>query len=240
MDDYPRAPILTDQEAHLDLHMWMIVSTSTLSRVATVLDAGSVDPEKAADAAHYKELADSLKTVLRDNFWDESRQMYDDFYIDKDGKKQFDGHTGYLNFFPLFLGGIDPSDDRFETVFQMLISNSTGLWTDYGLRSLSKNDPYYQMGQNYWTSPIWMNINFLIVSALHSFSSADSVGDNLKTDIKEAYQKLRMNLVDMVVNSYASTGYIWEVYNDDTGAGMDNHPFTGWSALVTNLMAEIY
>ena len=49
-----------------------------------------------------------------------------------------------------------------------------------------------------------------------------------------------MNLVNMVVNSYTSTGYIWEVYNDDSGAGMDNHPFTGWSALVTNLMAEMF
>ena len=58
--------------------------------------------------------------------------------------------------------------------------------------------------------------------------------------MKDAYKKLRMNLVDMVVNSYSKTGYIWEVYNDETGDGMDNHPFTGWSALVTNLMAELY
>jgi len=78
LDDYPRAPILTEQEAHLDLQMWMIVSTRTLSRVATVLG-------KTDDAAHYKDLSESFKTVLRDNFWDESRQIYDEFYIDKDG-----------------------------------------------------------------------------------------------------------------------------------------------------------
>ena len=58
--------------------MWMIVSTRTLSRVATVLG-------KTDDAAHYKDLSESFKTVLRDNFWDESRQIYDEFYIDKDG-----------------------------------------------------------------------------------------------------------------------------------------------------------
>jgi len=44
----------------------------------------------------------------------------------------------------------------------------------------------------------------------------------------------------MIVSSYTATGFIWEVYNDMSGAGMDNHPFTGWSALVTNLMAEVY
>jgi len=46
MDDYPRAPILTDQEAHLDLQVWMIVSSRALSRVASVL--GNTD-----DAEHY-------------------------------------------------------------------------------------------------------------------------------------------------------------------------------------------
>jgi hypothetical protein len=46
MDDYPRAPILTTDEAHVDLQTWMIVSTRVLSRVATILD-------KTEDAAYY-------------------------------------------------------------------------------------------------------------------------------------------------------------------------------------------
>ena len=50
LDDYPRAPILTDQEAHLDLHMWMIVSTETLARLAEIL--GKTDDEK-----HYSNLS---------------------------------------------------------------------------------------------------------------------------------------------------------------------------------------
>ena len=154
--------------------MWMIVSTSTLSRVATILS-------KADDASHYEDLASTYKKILRENFWDSSRQIYDDFYINENGKKTFNGHIGYINYFPFFLGGIDPSEDRFEIVFQSLISNNTGLWTDYGIRSLSQFDPYYQLGQNYWTSPIWMNINFLIVSALHDFSKNDSIDENLKT-----------------------------------------------------------
>jgi len=46
MDDYPRAPILTDSEAHVDLQVWMIVSSRALSRVASVLN-------KTDDAEHY-------------------------------------------------------------------------------------------------------------------------------------------------------------------------------------------
>lgn len=46
MDDYPRAPFLTTEEAHLDLQVWMIVSSRALSRVAAVLD-------KTEDAEFY-------------------------------------------------------------------------------------------------------------------------------------------------------------------------------------------
>jgi len=168
MDDYPRAPIMTDMEAHLDLHMWMVVSTRTVSRIADILG-------KSDDVIHYSDLAADFLVVLKEHFWDEDRQIYDEFYIDEDGNKKFDGHTGYLNFFPLFLEGIDPSDDRFEVMMNKLVSNTTGMWSDYGIRSLSKFDPYYRLGDDYWTSPIWMNINFLITSALHSYSTSTEV-----------------------------------------------------------------
>ena len=49
-----------------------------------------------------------------------------------------------------------------------------------------------------------------------------------------------MNLVNMIVSQYVNTGFIWEVYDDLTGDGLDNHPFTGWSALVVNILAERY
>jgi len=42
------------------------------------------------------------------NFWDESRGIFDDIYRDEQGNMQFDGHLGYLNFWPLFLNVLDP------------------------------------------------------------------------------------------------------------------------------------
>lgn len=162
MDDYPRAPILTDQEAHVDLQVWMIVSSRALSRVAKVLG-------KTEDAEHYAQNVETFTQVLLDNFWDSERQMFDDFYYDEAGSKQFERHTGYLNFWPFFLNAIDTSDERFEIVVSKLIDKDFGMWTDYGIRSLSINDDYYRLGDNYWTSPIWMNINYLIVTALYNY-----------------------------------------------------------------------
>mmetsp|Transcript_37923 Transcript_37923/g.46210 ORF Transcript_37923/g.46210 Transcript_37923/m.46210 type:complete len:305 (+) Transcript_37923:1395-2309(+) len=207
MDDYPRAPILTEDEAHLDLQTWMIVSTSVLSRVATVLG-------KTEDATLYSGKAKTYQETLLDNFWDENRQMFDDFYMDAAGEKQFDGHTGYLNFWPLFLNAIDTSDARFETTVNKLMDTETGLWTDYGIRSLSINDPYYMLGDDYWTSPIWMNINFLITSALYKYGKDATIEETLRSSIASHYATLRLNLINMIVDSYSATGFIWEVYND--------------------------
>lgn len=85
-----------------------------------------------------------------------------------------------------------------------------------------------------------MNINFLFTSALHTYSLDQTLGIELKAQIGGAYSSLRLALIDMISNEYERTGFIWEVYDDQAGEGRDNHPFTGWSALFTNLMSEIY
>lgn len=86
--------------------------------------------------------------------------------------------------------------------------------TPFGVRSLSIYDPYYRLGDNYWTSPIWININFLIVKALHKFSSSAVIVDEVKSEIRLAYEQLRGGVIDMIASEYERTGYIWEVYDD--------------------------
>lgn len=236
MDDYPRAPILTEQEAHLDLQVWMVVSSRTIAKVAGLLG-------KTTDSAFYEAQAKNITDMIEEHFWDESRNIYDEFYFDEANQKQFDGHLGYLNFWPVFLNAVDSNSTRFETMMRKLIDKDNGIWTPFGLRSLSSHDPYFKQGVNYWTSPIWMNINFLINKAMFNFVNKPEefpMDETLRADIKTAYKEIRQNLIDMFVDNYVRTGYIWEVYDGDSGQGIDNHPFTGWSALIVNLMGEIY
>lgn len=51
------------------------------------------------------------------------------------------------------------------------------------------------------------------------------------------YTSLRKNLVSTVFKSWEGTGFAWEQYNPDTGAGQRTQHFTGWTSLVVKIMA---
>jgi hypothetical protein len=51
------------------------------------------------------------------------------------------------------------------------------------------------------------------------------------------YHDLRHNIISTVYNSWRSTGFAWEQYNPETGAGQRTQGFTGWTALLVNILA---
>ena len=42
------------------------------------------------------------------------------------------------------------------------------LWSDYGIRSLSKIHPLYGQGENYWRGPVWIPLNYLALQSLYN------------------------------------------------------------------------
>lgn len=112
-------------------------------------------------------------------------------------------------------------------------------------RSLSKSDPLYMKRNTehdppYWRGQIWINMNFLAVRALKHYSEVLPDGSPVKELSGALYNELRDNIINNIFSEYKRTGYIWENYNDKTGAGNGCHPFTGWSSLVVLLMSEQY
>ena len=51
------------------------------------------------------------------------------------------------------------------------------------------------------------------------------------------YSSLRENLVNTVYKSWLETGFAWEQYNPEIGAGQRTQHFTGWTSLVVKIMA---
>src|SRR3954451_18950790 len=53
---------------------------------------------------------------------------------------------------------------------------------------------------------------------------------------KKLYTALRSNMVNTVHNSWEETGFAWEQYNPETGAGQRTQHFTGWTSLIVKVM----
>ena len=165
-------------------------------------------------------------------------------------------HVGYNTLFPLLLTLLDPARDEVQLLALLkVLRDPKKLWSPHGLRSLSADDLFY--GQEnapgdapYWRGAIWMPINFLALRALKHYSAdADAAGLGgggsggsaaVRENAAALYADLRRNLLRTVLGEWARTASVWEHYDDKTGRGMRSNPFTGWTALILNIMAEQY
>jgi len=82
------------------------------------------------------------------------------------------------------------------------------MWTPYGLRSLSKLSSQFKKNNNYWTNPIWIQINYLVLRGLKLYYSADEKANKI-------YKDLRDNLIENVCGNYERTGFFFENYNKE-------------------------
>jgi mannosyl-oligosaccharide glucosidase len=123
-----------------------------------------------------------------------------------------------------------------------LLRDPARLWSPYGLRSLSRDDLWYGKqnapgDEPYWRGPIWINLNYLALSGLRHYATVAGPSQQRASDI---YTELRDNLVGNMLDEWKRTGYFWEQYDPDTGAGKRTHPFNGWSSLALLALAEVY
>jgi mannosyl-oligosaccharide glucosidase len=237
LDDYPRSRLNGQDfnEGHLDLQSWMITITRTMIKIYKFLDEGVYKKE----IIYWTNLKINLQSKLKELFWNQEKSVFDDFYINNFQIKIFSGHLGYIQLFPFILNTLEDdiinNEVYIKSCLDLILNQEKGLRTNFGIRSLSVNDPYYKKGQNYWTSPLWVNINYLIIKSLKRLSQNPQY-----SYLEKDYTDLRKSVVNNMIKNFSENGFIWEVYDDIDGHGKYNHPFTGWSALVVNLIYELY
>ncbi|KAJ7285598.1 glycoside hydrolase [Mycena rebaudengoi] len=222
MDDYPRGPPHAG-ELHLDL-------ISTMKEIAEFV--GEED-----DATSFGEIEHAILDNIEDLHWSEEQQMYCDANVDDEDESYHVCHQGYLSMFPLFLGLLPPSSPHLGPMLDAL-SDPEQLWSPYGLRSLSAAHPEFGQGENYWKGPVWVQMNYLALRSLYKKYAAEEGPYQARS--QEIYRQLRKNIIDNVFKEYERTGYVWEQYDALTGEGKRSHPFTGWTSLVTLILAETY
>ncbi|KIL68625.1 glycoside hydrolase family 63 protein [Amanita muscaria Koide BX008] len=229
MDDYPRGPPHAG-ELHLDLISWMGFFSRTMHGIAEFI--GETD-----DAATYHDIEQAILANIEDLHWNEDMQMYCDLSVNDDDESYHVCHKGYLSIFPFFLSLLKPDSPHLGHILD-LIRDPHHLWSPYGLRSLSVSHHEFGQGENYWKGPIWIQMNFLALRALHKTYAAQE--GPYQTKAREIYTELRKNVVNNVHKEYNRTGYVWEQYDAMTGEGRRSHPFTGWTSLTAMIIAEKY
>ncbi|KAI6109909.1 glycoside hydrolase family 63 protein [Pisolithus sp. B1] len=222
MDDYPR-PTAHTGELHLDLISWMGFFTRTMRGIAEFIG-------ETEDAASFAEIEKAIIDNIDDLHWNEEHQMYCDVGINQDDESEHVCHKGYISLFPFMLALLPPDSPHLGPIFDLL-RDPDHLWSPYGIRSLSASHPAFGTGENYWKGPIWIQMNYLVLRALHTTYAA--VDGPYQERAKAIYTELRKNVVENVFKEYERTGYVWEQYDAITGEGRRSHPFTGWTSLVT-------
>ena len=159
LDDYPRPQPPHPGELHTDLISWMGMVTRSMRRIASTI--GEED-----DVAEFQGYETAIIRNIDDLHWNQKAQTYCDATIDDYEESVYVCHKGYVSIFPFLTGLLPPDSPRLKHVLD-LIGDPEELWSDYGIRSLSKSDEFYETGENYWRSPIWMNMNYLAVKSLY-------------------------------------------------------------------------
>lgn len=228
LDDYPRPQPPHPGELHTDLISWVGMMSRILVRLSTILF-------EADDLADFTAQNKAILRNIDDLHWSSSDNCYCDATIDDYEDSVHVCHKGYISIFPFMVGLLPPDHAHLPAILD-LIGSPTDLWSDYGIRSLSKSSPFYGTDENYWRSPIWVNMNYMILKSLLETATAPAAPKAVKLKAATLYTDLRRNLVQNVFTEWQRTGFAWEQYNPDTGAGQRTQHFTGWTSLVVVIM----
>ncbi|PQQ16299.1 mannosyl-oligosaccharide glucosidase GCS1 [Prunus yedoensis var. nudiflora] len=264
LDDYPRASHPSEDERHVDLRCWMLLAADCMHSIAELFEKENKSGKeygntvkllsdfKILNQMHYD---DAYGTYLDfGNHTEKVRLVWKETMVGHNyatrelvrevlevPKLGLVPHIGPVSLFP-FIARIIPADSRILERQLDLISNRSILWTKFGLRSLAKTSSLYMKYNTehdapYWRGPIWMNMNYMILSSLHHYSGVDGP---YREKARTIYEDLRGNLIRNVVQNYHKNGFFREQYDQRNGKGKGARVFNGWTSLVLLIMAEAY
>ncbi|RXH72286.1 hypothetical protein DVH24_033824 [Malus domestica] len=264
LDDYPRASHPSKDERHVDLRCWMLLAADCLHSIAELFEKENKSAKEygatvkllsdfeVLNQMHYDDAygtyldfgnhTEKVRLVWKETMTGHNyatRELVRE--VLESPKLRLVPHIGPVSLFP-FIGRIIPADSKVLEKQLDIISNRSILWTDFGLRSLAKTSSLYMKYNTehdapYWRGPIWMNMNYMILSSLYHYSRVDGP---YREKARTIYDDLRGNLIRNVVKNYHKTGFFWEQYDQKNGKGKGARVFNGWTSLVLLIMAEAY
>lgn len=187
-----------------------------------------------SDADYYHKKAESLKYSMIKYLWFEGDESF--FNIRRDNGRAVKRVT-YSNFVPLIEKILPTGQGR--AMIEKYLLNKDHTLADYGIRSLSRQDPDYNnrimiAPYSNWQGPIWINANYMDMIALMNYGF----------DKEPAI--LTEKLARVVLDNIKTCGSMHECYDADTGTPLaptaEESPghifagFVGWNLLVQDML----
>jgi putative isomerase len=182
---------------------------------------------KKQDQQAYLDHADKVNRLINEVFWDERQGLYFDRNEKKNQQVPVKSAT---NFMPLFCGA--PSEAQVKRMVEEHLTNEKEFWVSYPVASYAKTEPDYYQGTHRlpngtnecnWRGSTWAPTNYMIFQGLMRYGQVDVA------------RELASRLFEMAV---VKNPRLREYYNAETGEGMGQTDFWGFTALYYVMLLE--
>jgi hypothetical protein len=191
----------------VDLASYLVREFDAMTVIAEQL--GLPDEAKAFAARSKK-----MTLAINDVFWDEK----DGFYYDRNEKTKARVFVkSGAAFMPLFSGSATP--ERAKRLVEEHLLNEKEFWLKYPVASYAKTEPDYYQGSHKecnWRGSTWAPFNYMIFEGLRRYGFNDVA------------KELAGRLFEMAI---VKNPVLREYYNAETGEGLGQTQFWGFTAL---------
>jgi putative isomerase len=223
MDNSP-----THDEAKLDTATWTLDCedvglNSLIALDGEMLALIATELGDADTAVRLVDRTDGLKARIRDELWDESREVF----ASRLWSGAFVRSLAPTSFYPLLAGAASPAQ---AAAMLKLLTDPEKFGGEWLLPSVTRDDPAF--GDNvYWRGRIWPPLNFLVYHGLK------------RSGFAAAARALAENSVSLFMGEWHAHRRSPENFSAVTGEACDQpdtDPFYGWGALMPALgVAEV-
>lgn len=212
--EYPHGSVLA-----ADLNAFMYRECKALGLIAAQLG-------KRGESADLFARSEAIREAMMRHLWNEEAGIFLNLFT-ASGKPVH--RVTYSSFVPLWAGIASEAQGR-RSIERYLL-NPEHMASDWGLRTLSKQDPVYNninmiKPHSNWQGPIWPIANYIYMHALIRYGFHD-----------EATQ-LAQTISQLVLADIELTGGMHENYDAETGRPLAAPNFISWNILVRNMIEE--
>ena len=208
-------PLSSFQDEGVDLASYLVREFDAMAVIARALG-------KPDEADTFTARSQKLGKLINDVFWDEK----DGFYYDRNEKtgQRINVKSGSA-FMPLFAGVASP--ERAKRIVEEHLLNEKEFWTAYPIASYARTEPDYYQGSNHecnWRGSTWAPYNYMTFHGLIHYGMTDVA------------KELSRRLFEMAI---VQNPVLREYYNAETGEGLGQTQFWGFTALYYVMPMEL-